>query len=430
MATLTLRGGRILDPSQDLDRVADLHLTDGRVAAVGEAPADFRAERVLDLAGYLVLPGLVDLQARLREPGAEHKGTIASETRAAARGGITTLCCPPDTDPVVDAPAVVELIHQRAERAGCARVFAEGALTRGLAGEQLAAMQALRDAGCVAVGNARAPVRDTLVLRRALEYAASLDLPVVIEAEDPWLGASGWMHEGAVSARLGLAGVPACAEVVAVARDLLLIEQTGVRAHFSQLSTARAAEMVAEARSRGLPVTADVAAHQLYLTEMDVMAFDNLCHVRPPLRSQRDREGLRAALADGVITAVCSDHQPHDRDAKLAPFSSSEPGIAGLETLLPLTLRLAEEGVLPLLDAVAALTTGPAGALRLDAGSLAPGSRADVCVLDPEAWWTVTEAALWSAGKNTPFLGWELKGQVRHTLLEGRLVYDRDGAGA
>ncbi|HKJ76750.1 MAG TPA: dihydroorotase, partial [Gammaproteobacteria bacterium] len=343
-----------------------------------------------------------------------------------ARGGITTLCCPPDTDPVVDAPAVVELIHRRADQAGHARVFAEGALTRGLEGEQLAAMQALRDAGCVAVGNAQTPMRDTLVLRRALEYAASLDLPVMVYSEDPWLGASGWMHEGAVSVRLGLAGVPACAEVVAVARDLLLIEQTGVRAHFCQLSTARGAEMVAEARARGLPVSADVAAHQLYLTEMDVMAFDNACHVRPPLRSQRDREGLRTALADGVITAVCSDHQPHDLDAKLAPFSSSEPGISGLETLLPLTLRLADEEVLPLLDAVAALTTGPAGALRLDAGGLAPGARADVCVVDPERWWTVTGESLWSAGKNSPFLGWELKGQVSHTLLEGRLVYDRD----
>ncbi len=420
---ITIRGGRLIDPANNIDDTLDLHISKGRIAALGNAPEGFVAEQVIDARGLIVCPGLIDLQARLREPGQKHKGTIASETRAAASAGITTLCCPPDTTPVIDTPAVAEQIRHRAEESGQARVLPIGALTQNLEGQQLSSMQALQNAGCIVMGNARHAIANTLVQRRAMEYAATLGLTVFLNAEDPWLAADGCIHEGALSTRLGLAGVPECAEVIAVGRDLMLIEQTGVRAHFGQLSSARAVDMIAEARAKGLPVSADVSAHQLFLTEMDVAEFDSACHVRPPLRSQRDRDRLRAAVAEGAISAICSDHQPHDRDAKLAPFAATEPGISALETLLPLTLRLVEEKVLGLNEAIARLTSGPAAILGLQNGQLAVGSVADICLFDPKHHWHVEEQQLLSHGKNTPFLGWELSGKARTTLLEGRIVY-------
>ncbi len=426
MNTLLIRAGRLIDPANHSDQLADLYLDNGQVVAIGSPPDGFQPSHTIDASGKWVLPGLVDLQARLREPGAKHKGSIASESAAAAASGITTLCCPPDTHPVIDSPAVAEQIRQRAAASGMARVLPIGALTQGLEGEQLASMQALHQAGCVAMSNAHRPITNTLVQRRALEYAATLGLTVLINAEDPWLAADGCVHEGPLSTRMGLSGIPECAEVIAVGRDLMLIEQTGVRAHFSQLSSARAVEMIAQAKARGLKVSADVSAHQLFLTEMDISDFNSLCHVRPPLRSQRDRDALRAALSDGVIDAICSDHQPHDRDAKLAPFPATEPGISALETLLPLTLRLVDEGVLPLSRAIAALTIEPARILGLAHGQLSVGSAADLCIVAPNIPWSVRANALHSAGKNTPFEGWELPGQVTHTLLGGEIVFQRD----
>lgn len=420
---MIIRGGRLIDPANQIDTVTDLYIENGRIAAIGEAPADFVTKEQIDARGKWIMPGVVDLQARLREPGQKHKGTIASETAAAASAGITTLCCPPDTNPVIDNPAVAAQIAHRVDAANMTRVLPIGALTQSLEGEQLASLQALQTAGCVAMSNARRPITSTLVQRRALEYASTLGIKIFINAEDHWLAADGCVHEGPLSTRLGLAGIPECAEVIAVARDLMLIEQTGVSAHFSQLSTVRAADLIAEARNRGIPVSADVSAHQLYLTEMDVDGFNSLCHVRPPLRSQRDRDGLRQAVADGVIGAICSDHQPHDRDAKLAPFAATEPGISALETLLPLTLRLVDEGVLSVSDAITRLTAGPASILGIDAGHLKCGTSADLCIVDPDYHWDVTEEILVSAGKNTPFLGWEMKGRVTHTLLGGRLVH-------
>ncbi len=420
---IVIRGGRLIDSANQRDESADLYIENGCIAAIGKKPKGFTEDEVIDAKGMIVCPGLVDLQARLREPGEKHKGTIASETAAAAAGGITTLCCPPDTKPVIDNPAVAEQICHRAAAVGKANVLPVGALTQSLAGEQLASMQALQNAGCVVMGNARHAITSTRVQRRALEYAATLGLTVFINAEDPWLGADGCVHEGPVSTRLGLPGIPDCAEVIAIGRDLMLIEQTGVRAHFGQLSSVRAVEMIAAAKARGLSVSADVSAHQLYLTEMDVSDFNSLCHVRPPLRSQRDRDGLRSALRDGVISAVCSDHQPHDRDAKLAPFAASEPGVSALETLLPLTLRLVDEGLLGLSDAIARLTSEPARILGIERGQLGEGAVADICIFDPQHYWTVSEETLRSAGKNTPFLGWELKGRVVRTLLAGHTVF-------
>ncbi len=420
---ITISGGRLIDPANNIDEQLDLHISEGRIAALGSVPEGFIAEQTIDAAGRIVCPGLIDLQARLREPGQKHKGTIASESFAAASAGITTLCCPPDTKPVIDTPAVAEQIRQRAIEAGMARVLPIGALTQGLEGQHLSSMQALQSAGCIVMGNARHAIANTLVQRRAMEYAATLGLTVFLNSEDPWLAADGCIHEGALSTRLGLAGIPECAEVIAVGRDLMLVEQTGVRAHFGQLSSSRAVDMIAAARAKGLPVSADVSAHQLFLTEMDVAEFDSACHVRPPLRSQRDRDGLRAAVADGAISAICSDHQPHDRDAKLAPFAATEPGISALETLLPLTLRLVEEKVLGLSEAIARLTSGPAAILGLKCGQLGVGAVADICIFDPKHHWRVDEEQLLSHGNNTPFLGWELSGKARTTLLEGRIVY-------
>jgi dihydroorotase len=427
---ISITGGRLLDPANNLDQITDLHLAGGQVVALGRAPEGFKAQHKIDAADKIVCPGLIDLQARLREPGQEQKATIASETRAAAHGGITTLVCPPDTDPVTDTPALLDLIRHRSEQAGHARVLSLGALTKGLEGQQLAELGSLKQAGCVGVSNGQRAVTDTRIMRRAMEYAASQGLTVFLRAEDPWLADGGCAHEGQVSVRLGLPSIPEAAETIAVARELHLIEQTGVKAHFGQLSSKRAVRLVARAKYEGLPVTVDVAPPYLYLTEMDIGFFDTQCHVRPPLRTQRDLEGLRAGLTDGSINAICSDHQPHDIDAKLAPFPSSEPGISGLETLLPLTLRLVDEGVFSLNEAIASITHRPAEILGLldkqQGGSLGLGARADVCIFDPEEYWSPTPETLVSEGHNTPFLNWELKGRVCATLLAGRPVFERE----
>lgn len=424
---ISILNGRIIDPANNLDQVADLHIAAGKIQAIGEAPEGYKAERTIDARNKVVCPGLIDLQVRLREPGQEYKSTIADETRAAASAGITTLVCPPDTDPITDTPAVVDLIHQRASQAGYARVLSLGALTQGLEGKQLAEMSELKKAGCIGVSNAYQPISNTAVMRRAMEYAASQDLTVFLYAEDPWLANGGCAHEGAVSVRLGLPGIPEAAETIAVARELQLIEQTGVRAHFCRLSSDRAMKMIARSQYDGLPVTTDVAVHQLFLTDMDIGYFNSQCHVRPPLREQRDMEGLRKGVTQGAITAICSDHQPHDTDAKLAPFPASEPGISGLETLLPLTLRLVDENVLGLSDAIARLTQKPAAILGLLenglGGSLTTGARADVCIFDPEEYWELNSNDMVSNGHNSPFIGWQMKGRVIATILAGKITF-------
>ena len=426
MSRLLIRGGHVVDPANQIDRIADIYVADGKVVAVGTTLGDFTPDHLIDATGKIVIPGLVDLAARLRQPGEEHKGTIASETAAAAAAGITTLCCPPDTNPPIDSPAEIELINRLNKAAGHARVFALGALTTGLKGTQLAEMAALKQAGCVGVSNALKPLASTLVLRRAMEYAASHDLTVFIHPIDHALSNKGCAHEGAVASRLGLPAIPEAAETAALGQILALVEQTGGRVHFCRLSTARAAAIVGRAQYEGLRVSADVCAHQLFLTEMDVGDFNSLCHTSPPLRTQRDRAGLRKAVATGVVAAICSDHQPHEPDAKLAPFCETAPGISALETLLPLTLRLVEEGALALPEAIARLTSGPAAILGIDAGHLGPGARADLCIYDPAEPWQLDIEDLRSAGKNTPFLGWDFTGRVTHTLLAGRVVYHAD----
>jgi dihydroorotase len=420
---ISIRGGRLVDPAHGLDGLMDVHVEAGRVLGLGEAPPGYTPDHVLDARDCLVLPGLVDMSVRLGEPGSEHKATIASELAAAAAGGVTTVCCPPDTRPIIDTPAVVELIHQRATQSGRARVVCLGALTRGLKGEVIAEMAALQAIGCVGVSNARVAVQNTAVQRRAFEYAANNGLTVFLQPEDPWLAADGCAHEGPVATRLGLPGIPETAETTALARDLLLIEQTGVRAHFGRLSTAQGVTLYTMAKKRGLPVTADVSLQHLQLTEQALVGYNANCHLRPPLRSEADRLALRRGLARGVIDALCSDHEPQDFDAKSAPFGATEAGASALETLLPLGMALVESGTLDLHTLVAALSCRPAAILGLGVGQLGLGAVADVCVFDPKVHWTVSDQTLVSAGKNSPFLGRLLRGRTRYTLLAGRVVH-------
>jgi len=419
---LSILGARVIDPASGLDTVTNLHLEAGKILAIGAAPAGFTPVQSIDASGLIAAPGLVDLNVALREPGYSRKGNIASETRAAAAGGVTSLCCPPRTKPVLDTSAVAELILDRAREAGHSKVFPIGALSKGLDGEQLAELVALRDAGCVAFSNGLKTFRNTRTLCRALEYAATFDLTVIFNSQDHDLAEGGLAHEGPTAAFLGLAGIPEAAETVALARDLLLVEQSGVRAHFSQLTSARGAAMIADAQARGLPVTADVALYQLILTDEALIDFSSLYHVQPPLRTRADRDGLRAAVKSGVIQAISSHHQPHERDAKLAPFAATEPGISSVELLLPLAMTLVEDGLLDLPTLLARLSSGPAAALRLPAGRLGAGAAADIVLFDPAASTVAGETWL-SKGENCPFLGHCLPGAVRYTLVDGRISH-------
>ncbi len=421
--TLSILGARVIDPNSGLDQVTDLHVEGGKIIALGAAPAGFKAARSIDAAGLVVAPGLVDLSVALREPGYSRKGSIASETRAAAAGGVTSLCCPPRTKPVLDTSAVAELIIDRAREAGHAKVFPIGALSKGLEGEQLAELVALRDAGCVAFGNGLESFRNTRTLCRALEYAATFDLTVIFHSQDRDLAAGGLAHEGAMASFLGLPGIPETAETVALARDLLLVEQTGVRAHFSQLTSARGAQLIAQAQARGLPVTADVALYQLILTDEALVDFSSLYHVQPPLRTRADRDGLREAVKSGVIQAISSHHQPHERDAKLAPFGATEPGISSVEVLLPLAMTLVADGLLDLPTLLQRLSAGPAAAMRLPAGELQVGAAADLVLFDPQAS-TVAGEQWRSKGDNCPFIGQCLPGAVRYTVVDGHISHE------
>ncbi len=419
-----IKNGRLIDPASGTDAREDLYIDLGEVAAVGRAPEGFAPDRIIDAAGLVVCPGLIDLSARLREPGFEYKATLESEMQAAAAGGGTSLVCPPDTDPPLDEPGLVEMLKFRARSLNFVNVYPLGALTAGLAGERLTEMAVLSDAGCIGFSQADAPIPDTQVLWRAMQYASTFGFPVWLRPQDGFLAREGVAHDGVVATRLGLPGIPSFAETIALSTILHLARATGTRLHLCRLSTAEAVAMVRRAKDEGLAVTCDVGVHHVHLSDMDIGYFDSHSHLVPPLRSQRDRDALRAGLADGTIDAICSDHAPVDEDMKLMPFSESEAGATGLELLLPLTLKWAMEARVPLARALAAVTSGPAGILKLDAGTVRPGNPADLCVFDPEAQVRITAQSLRSQGKNTPFLGYELPGQVRYTLASGQVVYE------
>ncbi|QJR16876.1 dihydroorotase [Usitatibacter palustris] len=420
---ITIEGARVVDPASGRDETASLHIDQGRIAAIGKAPDGFRAEETIDAKGLVACPGLVDLCARLREPGFEYKATLESEMRAAVAGGVTTLACPPDTDPPLDEPGLVEMLTRRAQSLEQARVHPLGALTVGLKGERLAEMAELAEAGCVGFFQANAPIADTNVLLSAMRYAATFGFTVWLRPQDMALARGGIAHEGEVATRLGLAAIPAIAETVAVRTIVELMGATGARVHLARLSTAQAVAIVAEAKAKGAALTCDVGVHHLHLSDRDLADFDSQCNLVPPLRDPRDRDALRKGLADGTIDAVCSDHTPVDDDAKLVPFAEAEPGASGLELLLPLALKWGSESGLKLPATLATVTNRAAQVLGVDAGTLAPGARADICLFDPKYPWVVTPAALASQGKNTPFLGFELTGRVVRTLVGGRVVH-------
>ncbi|MAB99700.1 MAG: dihydroorotase [Pseudomonadaceae bacterium] len=415
-------GARVIDPNSGLDQISDIYIEGGKIAAIGDAPAGFDAEQTIEADGLIATPGLVDLNSALREPGYSRKGSIASETLAAAAGGVTSLCCPPFTKPILDTPAVAEMILERAREAGHTKVFPVGALSKGLEGEQLAELVALRDAGCVAFSNGLDCFRNNRTLRRAMEYAATFDLTVIFHSQDHDLAEGGLAHDGPTASFLGLVGIPESAETVALARNLLLVEQTGVRAHFSQLTSARGAQLIADAQARGLKVTADVALYQLILTDDSLLGFSSLYHVMPPLRTRADRDGLRQAVKDGTIQAIASHHQPHEADAKRAPFAATEPGISSVQLMLPLAMSLVQDGVLELPELIARLSSGPAQALGLPAGKLAAGEPADVLLFDPNAS-TLAGDTWFSKGANSPFMGHCLPSAVRYTLVDGHISY-------
>lgn len=416
--------GRVIDPKQGIDRKATLYVAAGKIAAVGEPPAGWQPERVVDATGLVVCPGLIDISARLREPGFEYKATLESEVAAAVAGGVTRLACPPDTDPPLDEPGLVEMLKHRARALNLAHVYPIGALTVGLKGSTITEMGELSEAGCIAFSHADAALVDTQVMLRALQYAATFGYRVWLRPQEVHLGRGGVAHDGEVATRLGLPAIPGFAETIALEAIFELVRATGVHVHLARLSTHDGVARVRAAKKAGLPITCDVAIHHVHLCDVDIGWFNSNCHLVPPLRGLRDRASLRAGLADGTIDLICSDHTPVDDDAKQVPFAEAEPGATGLELLLPLTLKWAKEDKLPLPAALSRITADPARVLGLDAGHLAVGADADVCVFDPELRWVVEPAALRSQGKNTPYLGVELTGRVRYTLVGGQVVHE------
>jgi dihydroorotase len=426
---LHIKNGRLVDPANNLDAVTDLFIVDGKVAAVGSAPAGFSADSAIDASGLVVAPGLVDLSARLREPGYEYKATLESEMQAAMQGGVTTLVCPPDTDPVLDEPGLVEMLKHRARSLNQANVHPLGALTMGLKGQALTEMAELTESGCIGFAQAEAPIQDTTVLMRAMQYAKTFGYTVWLRPQDPYIGRGGVAHAGPLASRLGLSGVPVMAETIALHTIFELVRATGARVHLCRLSSAAALELVRAAKKEGLPVTCDVGVHHLHMTDADIGFFDPNARLTPPLRSQRDRDAIRAAVLDGTVDAVCSDHTPVDDDEKLLPFGEASPGATGLELLLSLMLKWVEDergaGKGGLSRALARITADAARVAGLPAGTLSVGANADVVLFDPEARWTVKPSALASQGKHTPFLGYELSGQVRATIVAGHVAYQR-----
>ena len=429
---ILIQGGRIIDPQSGLDAVGDVIVVNGRIAALGTAlsqyqsslQADFKADKVIDASGCWVIPGLVDLNARLGEPGGEHAHMLQSELAAAGAGGVTSVVCPPDTAPVLDEPGLVEMLKFRAQKRHAARVFPLGALTRGLKGEALTAMVELADAGCVGFGQADVPVVNTLTLQRALQYAATHGYTTWLRPQDAWLG-TGIAASGAYATRFGLSGIPVMAESIALQTIFDLQRSTGARVHLQRISSATGVALVRAAKQEGLPVTADVSMNSLFLVDNDIGFFDSRMRLSPPLRGSRDREALRAALLDGTLDAIVSDHTPVSEDGKALPFAEAEVGATGLELLLNLTLRWAEEARLLTAQALERVSTRPAAVLGKESiGHLSLHGQADVVVFDPRMTWKVEAKNLVSQGKHTPFSGFEMQGKVKATVVNGHLAYE------
>ncbi|UCD67853.1 MAG: dihydroorotase [Betaproteobacteria bacterium] len=419
-----IAGGRVIDPASGLDVQQDVYVSEADVAAIGKAPPGFRAERTIEAKGLIICPGLVDMAARLREPGLEYRATLESEAAAAVAGGVTSLACPPDTDPPLDEPGLVEMLKYRARSLNLVHVYPIGALTQGLQGRKLTEMSQLADAGCVAFSQGDAPLPDPQMLLRSLQYASTLNCPVWLRPQEPSLASGGVAHDGEVATRLGLPAIPKLTETIAVSALVLLARETSARVHLCRLSSAESVEMVRQAKADGLRVSCDVSMNHLHLTDVDIGDFESNCNLIPPLRSRRDLEALRAGLADGTIDAICSDHTPVDDDDKQLPFAEAAAGATGLELLLPLTLKWAEESGVAMLEALACLTSVPANILGIAGGRLEAGRSADLCMFDPTKSWRVDPSRLRSQGHNTPFAGRQLAGKVLYTMVGGQIVYE------
>ena len=436
---LHIKNGHLIDPANGIDALQDLFIVDGCVLAVmapGQVPPGFVASRTLDAAGLIVTPGFVDLSARLREPGYEYKATLESELQAAMQGGVTSLICPPDTDPVLDEPGLVEMLKHRAKTLNQAHVHPLGALTVGLKGHALTEMAELTEAGCIGFSQAEVPIEDTNVLLRAMQYANTFGYTVWLRPQDAHIGRGGIAHSGPLASRLGLAGVPVMSETIALHTIFELMRASGARVHLCRMSSSAGLDLVRAAKKEGLPLTCDVGAHHVHLTDADIGFFDSNARLTPPLRSGRDRDAIRQGLFDGTIDALCSDHTPLDDEEKLLPFGEASPGATGLELLLSLALKWADDDAInfdggahanlrPLARAIAKITSDAARVAGLPCGQLAPGSVADVCLFDPAARWVVRAGSLASQGKHTPFLGYELSGQVMATIVAGHVAYQR-----
>ncbi|HYM37138.1 MAG TPA: dihydroorotase [Nitrospiraceae bacterium] len=421
--TILIKSGQVIDPGR-VNGPADVLIENGKIAAIGpklKAPA---GAKVIDATNKVVMPGFIDLHVHFREPGFEYKETIQSGTAAAAAGGFTSVCCMPNTHPVNDNQSITEFILEKARVAGNANVFPVGAITKGSEGKELAEIGDLRRAGCVAISDDGLPVMNSLVMRRAMEYAIAFDVPVVDHCEDLYLSEGGCMNEGLVSTQMGLPGMPAAAEDVMVARNLALAELTGARLHLAHLSTAGSVRMVRDAKARGIKVTAEACPHHFMLTEEAVCGYNTHAKMNPPLRTWADVQAIKDGLRDGTIDVIATDHAPHAAQEKQQEFAAAPNGIVGLETAWPLTLTLVEEGVLSLEAAVAKLTTEPAKAFSLKKGTLAPGADADVAIADLQEGWEVDPARFRSKSRNTPFAGWKVKGRITTTIMGGRIVYE------
>jgi dihydroorotase len=421
-----ISGGRVIDPSIGIDAIMDVAVAAGRVVAVApksEMPADFAPSKTIDATGLWVFPGLVDLSARLREPGYEYRATLESEMEAAMAGGITSLVCPPDTEPVLDEPGLIEMLKFKARQLNLSKVYPLGALTTGLSGETLTEMAELTEAGCVGFSQAESPIRDLRVLLQAMKYARNFGLTVFLRPTEPNFSKGGVAHAGAYASRMGLSGIPVMAETIALQAYFELVRATGTRMHICRISSAKGIELVRQAKAEGLPVTCDVAIHHVHLTDLDIGFFDPNAHLIPPLREQRDRDAIRAGLLDGTIDAICSDHTPVDDDAKLLPFAESEAGATGLELLLTLAVKWMREQNVPLARIVELLCGNPADIIKVQAGSLRTGMPADLCLFNPDVDWVVGEASLISQGKHTPFNGFPMQGKVQLTMVNGNVGY-------
>ena len=423
---LHIKNGRLIDPVNDIDARHDLYIHADKIVAVGMAPESFQADQTINAEGMIVIPGLVDLCARLRDPGYEYKATLESELRAAVQGGVTSLVCPPDTDPVLDESGLVGMLRQRAKAQKLAHVYPLGALTIGLEGRHLTEMAALTEAGCIGFSQAEHLIADTNVMLRAMQYAKTFGFTVWLRPQDAYIGVGGVAHSGAFASRMGLSGVPVMAETIALHTIFELQRATGARVHLCRISSAAGVELIRQAKREGLDVSCDVGVHHLHLSDTDIGYFDANARLSPPLRSSRDRDALRMAVFDGTIDAICSDHTPVDDDEKLLPFAEASPGATGLELLLSLTVKWATENHINLPTALAKITSDPARVAGLSGGRLSVGSCADLCIFDPAAEWTVGQNTLVSQGKHTPFVGYALPARVHSTLVAGHVVYTRN----